>query len=99
MSLAPTEGTPVGSGIERGPAVMADTCRGVGGDPVVARHRPNTTASRGFLPMPDLVVRVAQIGNRIAADWLDAWNHIVGMESPLCRVLGDVVDLHTFVDQ
>ena len=99
VSLAPAEGAPVGSGIERGSAIMPDACRGEGSGSVVARHRPDTTASRGFLPMPDLVVRVAQIGNRIAADGLNARDHISGMESPVRRVLGDVMDLDAFVDQ
>jgi hypothetical protein len=36
MSLAPAEGTPVGSRIERRPAVMPYTCRGEGGGSVAA---------------------------------------------------------------
>src|ERR1700730_1628560 len=99
MSLAPTEGTPVRAGVKRGPGVMADVCRAEGGGSVVARHRPDTTASRGFLPMPDLVVRVAQIGNRIAADGLNARDQVSGMESPVRGVLDDVMDLDAFVDQ
>src|ERR1700736_4645925 len=99
MSLAKTEAAPAACGAGRAPAVMADVCRAEGGSSVVAQHCPDTTASRGFLPMPDLVVRVAQIRNRIAADGLDARNHLARMEPPLRRVLGDVMDLHTFVDQ
>src|SRR4051812_2264113 len=58
-----------------------------------------TMPCRSFSPMPHLVVRVAQFGDLIATNGLDARNHIAGIEPPLRGVLGDVMDLHTLVDQ
>ena len=49
--------------------------------------------------MPDLVVRVAQFGDRSAADRLDAGNHIALMQPALRGILGDIMDRDTLVDQ
>src|SRR5438045_3727804 len=95
MSLAPAENAPVGSGIERRPAIMSYAWCGEDSASVMCSRLP----CRSFSPMPDLVVRVAQFGDLVATYRLDARNHIAGIESPLRGVLGDVMDLHTLVDQ
>src|ERR1700731_3829056 len=78
MSLAPAECPPIGSGIERRPAIMPDACCGEKNASIVVWHHPDKSAGRSS-PMPDLVVCVTQFGDRSAADGLNAGNHIAGV--------------------